>query len=180
MPGLRADLPPGPAAPSAVQTVEWIARPTALLRRAQARYGEPFTLRLAWSDGPMVLVSEPEEVRRIYAAPGDHLQGGAGAAFMEPFTGPTSILLLDGPEHLRQRRLMLPPFHGAALERWRETIAALAAREVDTWEPGRPLRTHPRMQRLTLDVILRVVFGSDDPQLREALRRALDMTTSTP
>jgi cytochrome P450 len=158
-----------------------VARPTALLRRAQARHGEPFTLRMTWSDAPMALVSDPEEVRRIYAAPPDVLQGGAGAAFLEPFTGPRSLLVLrDGPEHLRQRRLLLPAFHGAALRRWTETVAALAHAELDTWPAGRPLRTRERMQVLTLEVILRVVFGTDDARLRDALRRAIDLTGSTP
>ena len=67
-------LPPGPREPAALQTVEWIVRPTALLRRAQARYGEPFTLRTAWTDAPLVLTSDPQEIKRIYAAPPDVLQ----------------------------------------------------------------------------------------------------------
>jgi cytochrome P450 family 135 len=71
--GSPAGLPPGPRTPVAVQTVQWIAQPTALLRRSQALYGEPFTLRMAWSDGPMVLVSDPEEIRRVYAAEADVL-----------------------------------------------------------------------------------------------------------
>src|SRR4051812_3762289 len=180
MPGLRADLPPGPRAPLAVQTVQWITQPTTLLRRSQARYGEPFTLRMAWSDAPMVLTSDPEEIRRVYAAPGDVLEGGAGAAFMEPFVGRRSLLILDGPEHLRQRKLVLPAFHGEALRRWTDTIAELAHAELDRWTPGRPVQTRRRMQALTLEVIMRVVFGTDDPELRDALRRPLDMTQSTP
>src|SRR5919201_6416103 len=173
-------LPPGPRAPLAVQTVQWITQPTTLLRRSQARYGEPFTLRMAWSDAPMVLTSDPDEIRRIYAAPSEVLEGGAGAAFLEPFTGPRSLLILDGPEHLRQRKLVLPAFHGEALRRWTETISALAHAELDGWTPGVPIRTLARMQALTLEVIMRVVFGTDDPALRDALRRALDMTQSTP
>ena len=72
-------LPPGPSAPAALQTVEWIVRPTALLRRAQARYGEPFTMRTAWSDAPLVLVPDPAEIKRVYAAPPDVLRGGEAA-----------------------------------------------------------------------------------------------------
>ena len=113
-------LPPGPRELTALQTVEWIVRPTALLRRAQARYGEPFTLRTAWSDAPLVLVSDPAEIKRVYAAPPDVLRGGESSAFLEPFTGPRSVLILHGDEHLRQRKLMLPPFHGEALKRWTE------------------------------------------------------------
>ncbi len=152
-------LPPGPREPAALQTAEWIARPTAFLRRCQARHGEPFTVRVAWADAPMVLVSDPEEIRRIFTADPAVLHGGSSSTMLEPFAGPSSILLLDGPEHLRQRRLLLPPFHGEALERWRGTIAELADRELDGWRSNEPVRTHARMQALTLDVILRVVFG---------------------
>ncbi len=173
-------LPPGPAEPAALQTVEWIVRPTALLRRAQARYGEPFTLRTAYWDAPLVLVSDPEEIRRIFAAPGEVLAGGEGAAFLEPFVGPTSVLVTHGEAHLRRRRQALPPLHGEALRGWTATMAEIAHAELDTWAPGRPVRTLARMQALTLEVIQRVVFGSRDPELRDALRAALDMTQSTP
>ena len=173
-------LPPGPREPAALQTIEWVVRPTALLRRAQARYGEPFTLRTAWSDAPLVLVSDPAEIKRIYTAPADVLQAGDSSAFLEPFVGRHSVLVLNGDEHLRQRRLVLPPFHGEALRRWRETIAEIAHAELDTWVPGKPLRALERMQALTLEVIQRVIFGSRDPELRDALREALDLTGSMP
>jgi len=171
-------LPPGPAAPAALQTIEWVARPTDLLRRSAARYGEPFTLRTLWADAPMVLVSDPETVKRVYAAPPEALRGGASSTVLEPFAGASSILLTSGAVHLRQRKLVLPPFHGRRMEEHRAAVAALAAAEVARWVPGRPLRTLPRMQELTLDVILRVVLGAPDPALRAAIRAALDMTTS--
>src|SRR5215217_960459 len=173
-------LPPGPREPAALQTIEWIARPTAFLRRAQVRHGEPFTVRVAWADAPMVLVSDPDSIRRIFTAGPEVLQGGSSSTVLEPFAGPSSILVLSGPEHLRQRRLMLPPFHGDALARWRETMAALAHQELDRWTPGVPIRAHRRMQVLTLELILRVVFGTGDTELRDAIRRTLDMTTSLP
>jgi cytochrome P450 len=173
-------LPPGPSEPAALQMSEWIVRPTALLRRCAARYGEPFTLKIAWSDAPMVFVSDPADVKRVFGADPDVLRGGESSSVLEPFAGPRSILLLHGAEHLRQRRLMLPPFHGEALARWRGTIAELAAAELDGWTPGEPVRALRRMQALTLEVILRVVFGTGDPELRDAIRRTLDMTTSMP
>jgi cytochrome P450 len=173
-------LPPGPRTPAAAQTVEWIARPTDLMRRSAARYGEPFTLRTMWTDAPMVLVSDPDTIKRIYAAPDSELRGGASSTVLEPFAGPSSILVTSGEAHMRRRKLMLPPFHGKRMEEQRATIAALAREEVARWTPGQPLRTLPRMQELTLDVILRVVFGAPDPRLREAIRAALDMTTSLP
>jgi cytochrome P450 len=161
-----------------VQTLEWIARPTDLLRRSAARHGEPFTLRTLWADAPMVLVSDPVEIRRIHAEPSGVLRGGASSQVLEPFAGPSSILLTDGEEHLRARRLVLPPFHGERMEARRAEIARLAAEEVARWPAGAPLRTLPRMQALTLDVILRVVLGAPDPRLREAIRGALDLAQS--
>jgi cytochrome P450 family 135 len=174
------DLPPGPREPAALQTVEWFARPTAFLRRCRARHGDPFTVRVAWADAPMVLVADPDEIRRIFAADDGQLHGGASSTVLEPFAGPTSILLTHGPDHLRRRRELLPAFHGEALAGWRETVAAMARAEVARWPAGE-LRTLPRMQALTLDVILRVVLGPvERPQLRAAIRRALDMTASLP
>src|SRR3954471_19934237 len=174
------DLPPGPGEPAALQTVEWIVRPTALLRRAQARHGEPFTLRTAWMDAPLVLTSDPREIKRIYAAPPDVLRAGDSSAILEPFVGRNSVLILSGEEHLKQRRLMLPPFHGEQLKRWAGTVAEITHQELDTWTAGELLKTLPRMQRITLEVIQRVIFGSRDPQLRDALRHALDMAGSMP
>jgi cytochrome P450 len=173
-------LPPGPPEPAALQMAEWIVRPTALLRRCEARYGTPFTLNIAWSDAPMVLVSDPADIKRVFAADQDVLRGGESSRVLEPFAGPRSILLLHGAEHLRQRRLMLPPFHGEALARWRGAIAELAAAELDGWISGTPVQALPRTQALTLEVILRVVFGAGDAELRDAIRRTLDMTTSLP
>jgi cytochrome P450 family 135 len=168
-------LPPGPSAPTALQTCEWVARPTTLMRRAQARYGEPFTLRLAWSDAPMVFTSDPNEIKRVYAAPPEELRAGASSTFLEPFAGPRSILVLDGEEHLKERKLMLPPFHGEQLQRWRETMASVAEEELASWAPGKPVRTLERMQAVALDIILRVVFGGGDPRLRDSIRRALEV-----
>jgi cytochrome P450 len=173
-------LPPGPSAPPALQTWEWLARPTTLLRRSAARHGVPFTLRTAWTDAPMVVVSDPADVRAVFTAPADVVRAGASSSFLEPFVGPSSILILDGPEHLRQRKLMLPPFHGDRMRAHRDLIARLAAAEVERWPTGVPFATHARMQALTLDVIMRVVFGAELPELRAAIRRTLDMTMSLP
>jgi cytochrome P450 len=110
-----AELPPGPRAPRAWQTTEWIVRPTAFLRRCSRRYGEPFTLRTHWADAPMVLLSHPDDVRRVFTGDPAVLRGGGSGSILEPFAGPHSILVLDGDEHLAQRRRMLPAFHGARM-----------------------------------------------------------------
>jgi len=168
-------LPPGPTAPAAVQTLEWVARPHAFLERCARSYGEPFTLRTAWADGPVVLVWSPDEVRRVFT-------GGlraAGSRLLEPFAGPTSILVLEDEAHLAQRRAMLPPFHGDRMRALVPLVAELAEAEVARWRPGE-LATLPRMQALTLEVIVRTVFGTGHDALREDIRRALDVVASLP
>src|SRR4051794_25011514 len=129
-------LPPGPREPAVLQTLEWIARPTDLLRRSAARFGEPFTLRTLWADAPMVVVSDPASVRRIYAEPPEVLRGGAASAVIEPFVGRSSVLLLDGEPHLRQRRTLLPPLHGERMLAHRDHVAALAREEAARWPAG--------------------------------------------
>jgi cytochrome P450 len=129
----------------------------------------------------MVLVSDPEDVRRIFTAEPGVLRGGESSSILEPFAGPSSILLLDGAEHLRQRRLMLPPFHGERVQTYRRVVAQLAEEEVARWPAGEAFAALPRMQALTLDVIMRAVFGArEEPALRDVLRRALDMAGSLP
>ena len=160
--------------------MEWIARPGAFLRRCAARYGEPFTLRTHWADQPVVLVSHPDDVRRVFTGDPEVLRGGGSGSILEPFAGPHSILLLDGEEHLTQRRRMLPPFHGERMRAWRDVVAQLARDELATWPRDRPIRTHARMQDLTLEVMLRVVFGSTEPRLRAAITSALQLTRSAP
>lgn len=175
MTGAARGLPPGPRAPAAWQTVEWIVRPTAFLRRCAARHGVPFTIRTFWAEAPMVLVSHPDDVRRVFTAPE---LGGGGSAVLEPFAGPSSILVLDGEEHLRQRRLMLPAFHGERMRAYRPLVRELAEREVRGWRGE--VRTHERMQALTLEIILRVVMGSDSRALRAAIEHALGLARSAP
>ena len=108
------------------------------------------------------------------------LRGGAASRVLEPFVGSSSVLLLDGEPHLRSRRVMLPPLHGERMLAHRETVIALAREALARWPAGTPVRALPRMQALTLDVIMRVVFGSRDERLRAAIRAALDLTMSLP
>ena len=173
-------FPPGPRSPAPWQTVRWIARPAALLDACAARYGEPFTLRTQWADAPIVCVWDPEEVRRVFTAPPEQLRSGASSSILEPFAGRDSILFATGDAHLRQRRLMLPAFHGDRLAGWREVMAREARAEVEGWRPGEPLVALPRMRALTLRVIVRTVFGEPQPALEAEIRRALDMTHTLP
>jgi cytochrome P450 len=168
------DLPPGPRAPAAWQTIGWMARPAAFMRRLHARYGDPATIRTYWTEEPMVLFSHPDAVRDVFRLDPVIAPAGESWEFLRPFAGSHSILLLDGEAHLRERRLMAGPFHGDRMRAFRPAVAELAERELSTWR-GRVV-TLERMRKLTLEIILRVVFGAHDEQETARLREIVDGT----
>jgi cytochrome P450 family 135 len=176
------DLPPGPRAPAAWQTVAWIMRPAAFLRRVHNRFGDPVTIRTYWMDEPMVLFSHPDAVREVFRLPPAIAPAGQSWEFLRPFAGPHSILVLDGEEHLRERRLIQTPFHGERMRAFTPTVAALARRELSSWN-GRVVALE-RMKHLTLETILRVVFGArgerEAAELRDAVHGTLDAVRSMP
>src|SRR5919199_1098497 len=151
------DLAPGPHAPAVWQTLGWMARPAAFMRAAHARFGDPVTIRTYWTEEPMVLFSAPDAVRDVFRLDPSVAPAGQSWEFLRPFAGPHSIALLDGDEHLRERRLIQAPFHGERMRAFQPMVAELAREEMAGWE-GRVV-TLERMKRLTLDTILRVVFG---------------------
>ncbi len=168
----RAELPPGPRIPVSLQTVGWWARPTAYLERCRARYGRRFTVRLAASP-PFVMISDPAEIKQVFTAPPEVLHPGEGARILEPIVGANSILLLDEGAHLTQRRLVLPAFSGERIERLEQVVAEVAARDIREWPRDRPFETHPLTQRLTMEVILRAVFGFEPGERLDRVRAAL-------
>jgi cytochrome P450 len=176
------DLPPGPRAPAAWQTLAWTVRPAAFLRRVHDRFGDPVTIRTYWMDEPMVLFSHPDAVREVFRLDPAVAPAGQSWEFLRPFAGPHSILVLDGEEHLRERRLIQTPFHGERMRAFAPAVAELAERELGTWS-GRVV-TLERMRRLTLEIILRIVFGARDERevgpLREAVHGTLDTVRSLP
>jgi cytochrome P450 len=158
--------------PAALQTIGWWSRPTAYLERCRARYGRRFTIRLL-GQPPFVVLSDPEEIKQLFLAPPDVLHPGEGARLLEPVIGPHSVILLDEEPHLEQRRLLLPAFHGASMQRLSSLMADLAEREVASWPRGEAVALHARLQRLTLEIILRAVFGLDGGPRLDALRELL-------
>jgi cytochrome P450 family 135 len=165
-------LPPGPRMPSALQAVAWARRPLPFLERCRRRYGDVFTLRVR-NAGTWVILAGPEDVRRVFTA--DHATLGVGIAnsILGPLLGPRSVMLLEEPEHVRRRRLMLPPFHGERMQGYAETMAELTRRELRTWPLGEPFELWPRMQEITLESIMRVVFGEIDGARLRGLRARL-------
>src|SRR5688500_13880715 len=167
-----ANLPPGPRAPRAVQTLALWTRTIPLLERCRARYGKRFTLRVLQTP-PFVHLSDPAEVKELFTAPPDVLHPGEGAKILEPVVGSNSVILLDESPHLSQRKLMLPAFHGEKMEKLTDLVAEVAEREVDSWPHHTPVALHPRLQALTLEIILRAVFGLDPGERLEAIRTRL-------
>lgn len=167
-----AGLPPGPSLPRARQSRRWIGRPLSFLRELQAEHGDLFTIHLQYQD-PWVIVANPEQVRETFTAPADVLHSGEANAHFVPILGLNSLLTLDGSTHLRHRRLLLPPFHGEHIQRYAEIMRAVAEREVERWPRDEPTEAAPRMSALTLEVILRTVFGARDREELEPLSDAM-------
>jgi cytochrome P450 len=172
-------LPPGPRLPVAVQTAAWMARPWDFMERCAARYGDTFTLRLA-GERPWVMVSHPDAVKEVFTGPPELLHAGEGNRILLPVVGANSVLPLDDDAHGEQRRLLMPPFRGNQLASYAGTMTAVAQAEIARWPRGKPVRLHPRMQALTLEIILRAVFGlSEGERLHELRAELVQMLRAT-
>ena len=147
-------------------------RPLAFLERCRARYGRRFTIRLPLTP-PFVMLTDPDEVKQVFTAPADVLHPGSGARVLQPVVGSYSVILLDGAPHMQQRKLMLPAFHGERIERLTALVEEVTERDVAGWPADEPVHLHQRLQRLTLEIILRAVFGLEPGPRMEALRDRL-------
>jgi len=170
--GTRPDLPPGPPYPTLIQGIGTWTRPLAFMEHCRRRYGKRYTIRFPRSPR-FVMLSDPDEVKQVFTAPPDVLHPGEGARVLEPIVGANSVILLDGDAHMRQRKLMLPAFHGEKMEALEGLMAEVAEREVASWPLGEPLELQERFQGLTLEIILRAVFGLDPGPRLDALRERL-------
>jgi cytochrome P450 family 135 len=165
-------LPKGPRWPALVQTVAWAVSLPWVLDRCGERYGEAFTLRFFPSGRRMVIVSGGEAVKQVFTAPPEVAPSAAGMSPIAPVMGASSVLTLTGPEHIRQRRLLLAPFHGERMKEYGETIVEATRSDMATWPVGEPMSMHERTRAITLEVILRAVFGVEAERMEE-LREAI-------
>jgi cytochrome P450 len=165
-------LPPGPRMPVWLQTLGTWSRPTAFLERSRRRYGSRFTTRLL-GQPPLVMISDPAEIEEVFKAPPHVLHPGEGARILEPIVGRHSVILLDEGPHLEQRKLLLPAFHGERMQSLSALMEELTEREIESWPRGVVIELHPRLQRLTLEIILRAVFGLERGAQLDALRDLL-------
>ncbi len=163
-------LPPGPRLPRFAQTLGFIFQPVRFIEACRRRYGDVVTFSSLF-DSCFVMVFDPDLVKQVFRQPPDRLRAGEANAVLGPVVGERSVLLLDGSEHLRQRRLLLPPFHGERMRTYEAVMQEAADRAIDGWPVGEPFALLPSMQSLTLDVIMRAVFGVDEGPRQEELKR---------
>jgi cytochrome P450 len=154
-----------------------------MLYACQDRYGDMFTIRVAY-EGTWVMLADPEAIKQVFTGDPKIFHAGEGNEILAPLLGRNSLLVLDEKRHMSQRKLLLPPFHGERMQGYGQIMGEIAEREIDSWPTGIPYQLRPRMQALTLEIILRTVFGVGEAEtgkladLREALREFLDMTTN--
>ncbi len=165
-------LPPGPRASAVLQTLAWAIAPTWVMDRCAERIGEAFTLTFAPSRMKLVMVSDPDAVKTVFTAPPEVAPSAAGSSPIAPIMGPSSVIVLTGPEHMRQRKLLLPPFHGERMREYEHTIVEATRRDMAGWELGRPMRLQERTRAITLEVIVRAVFGVEAERM-ETLTAAI-------
>jgi cytochrome P450 len=175
-------LPPISKQSPRLQLLRWQLRPLAFMEACRREFGETFGVIFVGFETPLYFSSSPEVIRAVYSNRANRLPPGRNVT-LEPIVGPRSLLLLQGSEHLGRRKLMLPPFHGERMRAYGSLIEEVARREIDSWPTHSVFPVHPRMQAVTLEVILRAVFGVSEgerlPRLRRSLAQLLGQTAST-
>jgi cytochrome P450 len=165
-----------------VNIVRWYRSPIGMLETLSAKHGNTFALQIPRQDEPMVIFAEPAAVKEIWNGDPEVLRAGEANIILRSALGRHSLLLLDGAEHLRERRLMLPPFHGDRMKAYATTMREVTQREIDQWPIGKAFAVHGSMQAITLDVIMRTIFGVSEgkelDELRDALVRYTTLGTS--
>jgi cytochrome P450 family 135 len=174
--GRRTELPPGPRTPSALQAIGWARRPFPMMKRCRERFGDIFTMRILHS-GTWVFLCDPDDVKRVFTAPPASMGVALANPLLLPVLGARSVMLLDEPDHMTRRRLMLPPFHRERMDGDVEMMAEVTREMVRAWPTDEPFELWPRMQAITQEVIMRTVFGPDEPERLQPIRAALTRLT---
>jgi len=171
-------LPPGPTGPGPLVFANFLLRPGGFLESCKRKYGTPFTFNLS-PTRTVVITDDPAVIKQVFTSDPTKLLAGVGNEVLRPLLGPRSVLTLDEPEHMRQRKLLLPAFHGDRMKLYGEVIATATEREISQWPVGEPFAVQESMQAITLEVIMRAVFGVRDDaerleQIATPLRNLLD------
>jgi cytochrome P450 family 135 len=176
-----ATLPAGPSATVLRQSLAWGFRPRPYLDAAQREFGDMFTVRLA-QVGPVVMLAHPDMVKDVFTGDPAVFHAGEANVVLRPALGRHSVLLLDDAQHMRQRKVLLPPFHGERMQRYGDLMREIAEQDIATWPRGVAFRLHRHTQDVTLRIIVRAVFGVTDEarsrRLHDALKRFMEWGTN--
>ena len=167
---LPSRMPPGPRLPRFVQTLGFVFFPVPFIESCRRRYGDVVTMGTLF-DPRFVMLFDPDGVKQLFRGSPEQLRAGEANAPLGPVVGERSVLLLDGAAHIRHRRLMLPSFHGERMRAYEKVMREAADRAIDAWPVGEPFALLPSMQSVTLDVIMRAVFGVEEGPRQEELKR---------
>jgi cytochrome P450 len=174
-------LPPEPKSSPLTQTLRWSFRPLPFMQENREKYGDNFSVKFLTFERPMVMISDPAAIKALYMERSHGLPPGRDI-ILTPIVGPRSLLVTEGADHLAHRKLMLPPFHGEQMRSYQPIVEEIVDREIDSWPLDEEFAIHPHMQAITLEVILKVVFGvADGPRferLRSVLTKVLEETAS--
>lgn len=163
---------PGPSTPRGVQAIGFFTRTTPYFARLHARYGDVFRVHIA-DEKPWVVVSSPELVKQVFTGSPAVFHAGKANSVLRPFLGDNSVLLLDDQPHLQQRKLLLPAFHGERMASYGQLMQDAAHEEVGRWPVGATMPLAPHMQAVTLEVIMRAVFGLREGSELDRVRELL-------
>jgi cytochrome P450 len=178
-------MPPSLPLPTYRQTLRFMTDPLRFHLEASSRLGDVWAVKIVTRDEPVVMTSHPDHIKSLFTADAADAPSLTGESPLRPILGPTSVLTLIGDQHMRLRRLLLPPFHGEAVARYVQMITDVTEREIDSWPVGRPFALAERMQAITMDVIMAGVFGIQCPpvpgtaeyKMREVFSRLMRMST---
>jgi cytochrome P450 len=184
--GTPLRLPPANPQSRFLQTIRFGVRPLSFNLEAHHRFGDVWQLRIASRGEPFIVTCHPDHVESLMKAKPQDAPSLTGESPLRPILGPASVLTSVGERHMRQRKLLLPAFHGESVQRYVQMISETAEREIDRWPIGKPFALAPRMQAVTLDVIMSGVFGVQgrpapgtvEYKLRRTTRRLLWLSTS--
>jgi cytochrome P450 family 135 len=178
---MNATLPPGPSQTVLRQSLAWGFRPRPFLDRCHREFGDMFTIRLG-QVGPVVMLAHPDQIKQVFTGDPEVFHAGEANVILRPSLGKHSVLLLDDAQHMRQRKMLLPPFHGERMQRYGELMREIAERDIAGWPRGEPFRLHTHTQDVTMRIIVEAVFGTTEParaeRTRAALKEFLDWGTS--
>jgi cytochrome P450 len=179
-------MPPAHSLPMWLQTIRFGRRPLAFNMGAYNRFGDVWQMSIISRKEPFVVTCHPDHIQSLFKAKPEDAPSLTGESPLRPILGPNSILTSVGARHMRQRKLLLPPFHGEAVQRYVEMITEVAEREIDRWPIGKTFSLAPRMQAVTLDVIMSGIFGVEgkpapgttEHRMRQTIRRLSQASTS--